>query len=152
MIRVGLGDRKYRLVSIKVIDVYEIHRNKRVCVCIWCWCRNDTIYHKFWLHAGLVVPHLRYVQCCEKFFLPPSCFFFLHIFFAVFKLWFHLLRENSCPNLPGPTWKINCPLNLITGCGTLCSNNCNQAFAVTGNESFTSLWRNFGPLFFAELF
>ncbi len=27
-----------------------------------------------------------------------------------------------------------------------------QAFAITANESFTSLWRNFGPLFFAELF
>ncbi len=35
------------------------------------------------------------------------------------------------------------PLNLITGCATLCSNKCNQAFAITGNESFTSLCRNF---------
>ncbi len=26
----------------------------------------------------------------------------------------------------------NCPLNLKTGCATLCSNNCNQAFAITG--------------------
>ncbi len=51
------------------------------------------------------------------------------------------LRENN-----------NCLLNLITGCATLCSNNWNQAFVITGNESFTSLWRNFGPLFFAELF
>ncbi len=22
------------------------------------------------------------------------------------------LREKSCPKLPGPTWKINCPLQL----------------------------------------
>ncbi len=49
-------------------------------------------------------------------------------------------------------WKSNCPLNLITGCATLCSNNCSQAFAVTGYESFTSLWRHFCPLFCAELF
>ncbi len=39
-------------------------------------------------------------------------------------------------------WKSNCPLNLKTGCATLCSNNCYQAFAITGNVSFTSLWRN----------
>ncbi len=60
---------------------------------------------------------------------------------------FYLLREKS--DLPGTTWKSNCTLNLITGCATLCGNNCNQAFAITGNESFTSLWRNFGPLFLA---
>ena len=31
-------------------------------------------------------------------------------------------------------------------------NNCNQAFAITGNESLTSLWRNSGPQFSAECF
>ncbi len=31
---------------------------------------------------------------------------------AVFKRWFHLLREKSCPKLPGPLWKMNCPLLL----------------------------------------
>ncbi len=33
---------------------------------------------------------------------------------AVFKCFcpFHLLREKSCPNLPGPMWKNNCPLLL----------------------------------------
>ncbi len=39
--------------------------------------------------------------------------------------------------------KVIAPLNLITGCATLCSNNCNQAFAITGNECFTLLWRKF---------
>ncbi len=43
------------------------------------------------------------------------------------------------------------PLNLITGWATLSSNNCNQAFAITCNESVTALWRNFGPLILAEL-
>ncbi len=65
-----------------------------------------------------------------------------------FWRWFHLLRAN----LPDPTWKSNCPLNVISGCATLCSNNCNQMLAITGNESFTSLWRNVGPLFFEECF
>ncbi len=33
-IRVGLGDSKYCLVSIKVVEVYgKIERNKRVCLC-----------------------------------------------------------------------------------------------------------------------
>ena len=45
----------------------------------------------------------------------------------------------------------DCPLNLITGRATLSSNNCNQVFAMTGSESFTALWRNVGPLIFAEL-
>ena len=51
-----------------------------------------------------------------------------------------------------PMCKSNCPLNLITACAALCSNNCNQMFAITCHECFTLLWRNFGPLFFAELF
>ncbi len=56
-------------------------------------------------------------------------------------------EKKSCPNLPGPMWKSNCPRNPITGCAPLCSNNCNQAFAMTGNVSFTSLWRHFDPLY-----
>uniref|UniRef100_A0A8B9KYU3 Superoxide dismutase copper/zinc binding domain-containing protein n=1 Tax=Astyanax mexicanus TaxID=7994 RepID=A0A8B9KYU3_ASTMX len=32
------------------------------------------------------------------------------------------------------------------------SNNCNQALLITGNESFTSLWRELVPLFITELF
>lgn len=42
------------------------------------------------------------------------------------------------------------PLNLIAGWATLSSNNCNQAFVISGNGSFTNgeaFWRN--P--FAEL-
>lgn len=38
--------------------------------------------------------------------------------------------------------KSNYPLNLITGWASLSNNNCNQAFAITGNESFIALWRN----------
>lgn len=55
-------------------------------------------------------------------------------------------------NLPGPMWKSNCPLNIITGCTTLSNKKCNQAFAITHNESFTSVWRNFGLIFCADLF
>lgn len=33
----------------------------------------------------------------------------------------------------------------------LASNNCNQLFAITGNECFTALWRNSDPLIIAEL-
>lgn len=32
------------------------------------------------------------------------------------------------PNLLGPVWKSNYPLNIITGCSTLGYKNCNQAF------------------------
>lgn len=38
------------------------------------------------------------------------------------------------------------PLNRITGWATLGSKNCNQAFAIADNESFTSVWRNVGAL------
>lgn len=36
-------------------------------------------------------------------------------------------------------------------CATSHSKNCKQALVKTGNEQFTSLWRNFDPLFFAKL-
>lgn len=42
-------------------------------------------------------------------------------------------------------------LSLLTAYGTLGSRNYNQAFAVTGNESFTLLQRKFGPLLLVEL-
>lgn len=44
------------------------------------------------------------------------------------------------------------PQNLITACVTLGSHSCNQAFVIAGSGSFTSLWRNFGPVLFAEVF
>ncbi len=111
-----------------------------------------------------------------KKFLPlPSVFFFFCIFVTLqwfrssntflyytkitrvntkcsFEIMISFIKGKNCPNLPGITWKSNCPLNRITGCATFSSNNCNQTFAITGNEFFTSLWRNFDPLFFAELF
>ncbi len=68
---------------------------------------------------------------------------------------FEIISFIKRKKLSKPAWhyvKNNCPLNLIIGCATFCSNSCNQAFAITGNESFTSLWRIFGHLFFAELF
>lgn len=33
-----------------------------------------------------------------------------------------------------------------TNFSTFSSNNCSQAFVMTGNECFTVLWKNFGPL------
>lgn len=48
--------------------------------------------------------------------------------------------------------KSNCPQNLITARVTLGSNSCNQAFVIAGSGSFTSLWRNFDPVLFAEVF
>lgn len=60
-----------------------------------------------------------------------------------------LIKEKkSYPNLYDPVWKSKCPLNLITGCSTLGGKNCSHV--ITFNECFTSLWRNFFPLFFAE--
>lgn len=38
-----------------------------------------------------------------------------------------------------------------TGWAILSTNNCNQVFGTTGNESFTLLWMNFGSLISAEL-
>lgn len=48
-------------------------------------------------------------------------------------------------------WQSNCSLNLITACATFSSKNYCQVLVVTGNEPLTSLWRNVGPLFSAEL-
>lgn len=56
--------------------------------------------------------------------------------------------RKSYSNLHGPVCKINCPLYLIFH-AILGNKNCNQEFAMIGNEWFASLWRNFGPPFFA---
>lgn len=49
-------------------------------------------------------------------------------------------------------WKSNCFLNLITACATLRSKNSNQVFVISGNEPFTSPWKNLVPIFFADCF
>ncbi len=118
-----------------------------------------------------------HLQLCELFF-APSCFFAC-LFFAylshlndsdyqtnftlhkdnpsIYKMHFFYIMISFIKEkkLYKPAWpyvkKSNCSLNLITGCATLFSNNCNKAFAITGNETFTLL-RNIGSLFFAELF
>ncbi len=41
-------------------------------------------------------------------------------------------------------------VDIIMVCATLYSNSCKQAFVITG--AFTSLWRDSGPLLYAELF
>ena len=43
------------------------------------------------------------------------------------------------------------PLHSITGSATISTNDCSQMLPVVVNQSFTSLWRNFGPLLRAEL-
>ncbi|MED6239115.1 hypothetical protein ATANTOWER_002020 [Ataeniobius toweri] len=40
--------------------------------------------------------------------------------------------------------------NPLAGCANPGSNNCCLNVLKTGNESFTSLWKNFGPLFFGR--
>lgn len=57
----------------------------------------------------------------------------------------HNFIEKSHTKLPGPVWRSNCHLNLITGFAIFGSKNRNQVFAVADNESFTSPWRNLGP-------
>ncbi len=118
-------------------------------------CINTVVWKRFFF---LFFFYYHFLHICHTWMIQIKQIFYYTKITRVnkknagLKEWFHLLREKSYPKLPGTTWKSNCPLNLITGCATLCSNNCNQAFAITGNESFKSLWRNFGPLFFAELF
>lgn len=51
-----------------------------------------------------------------------------------FLEWFHLLREQSYPNLHGPVRKSNHHLNLITDSATIGNKNCNQMIVITGNE------------------
>ena len=114
---------------------------------------NDSTERK-----KLQSPHYQHfveilLQCCEKWFATLQVSFVFNISRqrqpekiqnAVFKWLFQLLREKGYPNQPGPMWKSNFPLNLITGCASHGGNNCNQAFAITCNESFTSLWSNIG--------
>ena len=54
---------------------------------------------------------------------------------------FIIKGKNLCEKL---LLKLNNWLGIIT-------NNLSATFAITYNESFTVLWRNFGPLIFAEL-
>ncbi len=101
-------------------------------------CTLTCVYIHTYIHT--------YIQCCEKVFAPLlffccCCWAYLshtrdsdhHLILILlqdnpeykmqfwwFQWWFHLYGTKSCPNLPGTTWKSNCPLNLIT---TLCSNN-----------------------------
>lgn len=44
---------------------------------------------------------------------------------------------------------VTAPLIIMTGCATYYY--CNQTLQITGKQSFTSLWKNFGPRFFVEL-
>lgn len=66
-----------------------------------------------------------------------------------FLLMTSFIKKLSTPACPCMK---NCCLRLITGCTILGSKICNRVFVITGNESLASLWRKFGPLFFAELF
>ena len=47
--------------------------------------------------------------------------------------------------------KVIAPLHSVTGCATFNCNGCNQTLPVVVDQSITSQWRNFGPLFHAEL-
>ena len=58
---------------------------------------------------------------------------------AVFKMKVFIIKGKQNPNLHGPVWKSDCPLNLITGWATFSSNNCNQAFAITCTESYSAV-------------
>ena len=47
--------------------------------------------------------------------------------------------------------KLIAPLHSITGCATFSCNDCNQTLPVVVDQSLTTLWRDFGQLFHAEL-
>lgn len=61
-------------------------------------------------------------------------------------------EKKHCPNLPGPMWKMNCLLNLIAGLPPLAETTAIKWLLELATSVLTSLWRNFGPAFFAELF
>lgn len=64
-----------------------------------------------------------------------------------------IIKGKNNPDLHVYVWKTDYPLNLnLTGWATLNSNNYDQAFVITGKESFTALWRKFDDPIFAELF
>lgn len=57
--------------------------------------------------------------------------------------------EISYPNLFGPEWKNDCPLNLRTVCATLGQEELHSRICIM---SFTSLQRDFSPLYSAGFF
>jgi hypothetical protein len=115
------------------------------------------------------------MQCCEKVFAPFSHFLnLLHIFDTDFYQIFNQnvtldkwnLSEQITQQLhtylnyftnnviqhPMPLCKeVIALFHSITGCATLSCNDCNQTLPVVVDQSLTSLWRKFGPLFHAEL-
>lgn len=65
---------------------------------------------------------------------------------------YHQKNKNLSKYKPIFEIKSNRFLNLISGCASLGSKNYNEVFAITGDKSFTSPWKNFDPLLFAEQF
>lgn len=139
-----------------------------VCVCVWkqniiwesmlqfllTWNVANLYLHQFlFLYESARDPHwllkaatAQIRQHCEKqmttlqissvlVFVPLKCFLFMK-------------RKTIYQKLPGHMWRSHYPLNPVTGGSILVRNSS----VITGNESFSSLWRNFGPLSFAELF
>lgn len=106
------------------------------------------------------------VQWCEEVFAPFLIYFFWGSICHTFQIIKHIYileKDNASKHNAVSKWKcllwrgggkptwpsVNKSLpspNLITGCSSLNSNSFNQAFAITGNEPFTALWRNFAPL------
>lgn len=58
-----------------------------------------------------------------------------------FQMMIVLIKKYTCMYVWPYEEKNNCSLNLIIGCALLGSNNWDQAFAITADESFTFLWR-----------
>lgn len=116
-------------------------------------CSSVKVFAPFWFFTIYI-----FFISCIYVALKRLCNFFLMISKITqvntncsFKWWFHLLKGKSCLNLPGPLWKKKyLPLNQIIGCATIGGNNCKQAFAITGSESFTSQWKNFDQLFWSS--
>lgn len=74
-------------------------------------------------------------------FVTLACFRSSNIFIqnAVFKWWFHDVREKRYPNLPVLISKSNHPLNLITGYANFDSKNCSYVFVIAVDESRSTL-------------
>ena len=85
---------------------------------------------------------------------------FYHIFIQVLKLdnvnsvqpktqktfsFYNSFIEQDYPTLNALLEKVCEPLLSVPGMTSLSSNNLNQMFSVTVNQSHTSAWRNFGP-------
>ncbi len=93
-VMVGLGDRKYCLVSIKVMrslwKVPTIHRNKRVCVCVILVLRSN------WNNS--------FQQCCMMIcavHIPLSAVTsIVKLFCSCFYEWIYVLFSVRCPSCP----------------------------------------------------